>query len=82
MKWQGRQGSDNVEDRRGMGTTGKVAIGGGIGTVIIALVVLLLGGDPSGILNQGSTTTETGQYQPTAEEEQLAEFVSVVLKYT
>ncbi|HOB85935.1 MAG TPA: neutral zinc metallopeptidase [Bacteroidales bacterium] len=82
MKWQGRQGSDNVEDRRGMGTTGKVAIGGGIGTVIIALVVLLLGGDPSGILNQGSTTTETGQYQPTAEEEQLAEFVSVVLKDT
>jgi len=82
MKWQGRQGSDNVEDRRGMGTKGKVAIGGGIGTVLIALVVLLLGGDPSGILNQGAATTETGQYQPTAEEEQLAEFVSVVLKDT
>jgi len=82
MKWQGRQGSDNVEDRRGMGTTGKVAIGGGIGTVIIALVVLLLGGDPSGILNQSATTTETGEYQPTAEEQQLADFVSVVLKDT
>jgi len=26
MKWEGRQGSDNVEDRRGMGTTGKVAM--------------------------------------------------------
>lgn len=30
MKWQGRQGSDNVEDRRGM-TPGRMAIGGGIG---------------------------------------------------
>ncbi len=82
MKWQGRQGSDNVEDRRGMGSTGKVAIGGGIGTVIIALVVLLLGGDPSGILNQSSTTTESGQYEPTAEEQEMAQFVSVVLKDT
>ena len=82
MKWQGRQGSGNVEDRRGMGTTGKVAIGGGLGTVIIALVVLLLGGDPSGILNQTSNTTESVQYQPTAEEQELAQFVSVVLKDT
>jgi len=82
MKWQGRQGSGNVEDRRGMGTTGKVAIGGGLGTVIIALIVLLLGGDPSGILNQTSTTTEAGQYEPTAEEQELAQFVSVVLKDT
>ena len=60
MKWQGRQGSDNVEDRRGMSTGGKVAVGGGIGTVLIALVVLLLGGDPSGILNQTGTTAESG----------------------
>ena len=82
MKWEGRQGSGNVEDRRGMGTTGKVAIGGGIGTFIIALVVLLLGGDPSGILNQSSTTTESGQYEPTAEEQEMAQFVSVVLKDT
>ena len=82
MKWEGRQGSDNVEDRRGMGTTGKVAIGGGIGTVLIALVVLLLGGDPSGILNQTATTTESGQYEPTAEEQKMAQFVSVVLKDT
>ena len=82
MKWEGRQGSDNVEDRRGMGTTGKVAIGGGIGTVIIALVVLLLGGDPSGIINQTGTTSESGQYEPTAEEQKMAQFVSVVLRDT
>ena len=30
MKWQGRRQSDNVEDRRGVSTTGKIAAGGGI----------------------------------------------------
>jgi uncharacterized protein len=79
MKWQGRQGSDNVEDRRGM-STGKIAIGGGIGTVVIVLIVLLLGGDPSALLNNtGGSTSGTEQYKGTAEEEQLAKFVGVVL---
>jgi len=81
MKWQGRQGSDNVEDRRGM-STGKMALGGGIGTIVIVLVVLLLGGDPSSILNDSANTTESGQYQATPEEEELAQFVKVVLKDT
>lgn len=82
MKWQGRQGSGNVEDRRGM-STGKMAVGGGIGTIVIVLIVLLLGGDPSAILNnaepvsQEQTTTSFS-----AEEQELAQFVSVVLKDT
>jgi uncharacterized protein len=29
MKWQGRRQSDNVEDRRGMTSGGKLAAGGG-----------------------------------------------------
>lgn len=49
MRWQGGRQSSNVEDRRGMGG---VAVGGGIGTVIIALVVMLLGGDPGTVLQQ------------------------------
>ncbi|MCX6334724.1 MAG: zinc metallopeptidase [Bacteroidia bacterium] len=82
MKWQGRQGSDNVEDRRGM-SKGKMALGGGIGTIVIILIVLLLGGDPSALLNTTSSgTSGTEQYQPSAEEAQLAEFVKVVLKDT
>lgn len=80
MKWQGRQGSGNVEDRRGM-STGKMVAGGGIGTIAIALIVLLLGGDPSQILNNmGGSETET--VTATAEEEEMAQFVSVVLKDT
>ena len=80
MKWLGREGSNNVEDRRGI--SGRhVAIGGGIGTIVIAIIVLLLGGDPSQLLNmQGKTETE--QVQTSAEEDQMAKFVSVVLKDT
>ena len=35
MKWQGRRQSDNVEDRRGMSSGGKVVAGGGILGIII-----------------------------------------------
>lgn len=80
MKWQGRQGSDNVEDRRGM-SGGKMALGGGIGTIVIVLLVLLLGGDPSQ-LPDSTGGTDTGQVAATEEESQMAQFVSVVLKDT
>lgn len=83
MKWQGRQGSGNVEDRRGM-STGKMAVGGGIGTIVIVLIVLLLGGDPSSVLDtmQSPVSTEAGTAQFSAEEQEMAQFVSVVLKDT
>jgi predicted metalloprotease len=82
MKWQGRQGSNNVEDRRGMSTGTKV-VGGGVGTLVIVLLVWLLGGDPSSILEQsGRETTTTGTVEATEEENQMAQFVSVVLKDT
>jgi predicted metalloprotease len=82
MKWKGRQGSDNVEDRRGM-STGKMAVGGGIGTIVIVLIVLLLGGDPSAVVDtMQSTPVESGTATFTAEEEEMAQFVSVVLKDT
>jgi len=82
MKWKGRQGSGNVEDRRGM--SGKGLLGGGIGTIAIVIIIYLLGGDPSGIIQNASQTpnqTET-EYKPTAEEQELADFASVVLKET
>lgn len=84
MEWKGRKQSKNVEDRRG--SKAPVAIGGigGIG-IIIAIIVVLMGGDPSSIL--GGTTsqvkTETaGNYTPTKEEEEIADFVKVVLADT
>jgi len=82
MLWKGRRESSNVEDRRGLAP--KVAIGGGIGTILIALAIYLLGGDPSQLLNitQPETTESTSSYQGTAEENELAKFVSVVLADT
>ena len=84
MKWQGRQGSGNIEDRRGM-SKGRMVAGGGIGTVIILLIVLLLGGDPVKLLDslqQSSPATGTEQVSTSTEEDAMAQFVSVVLKDT
>ena len=84
MKWQGRQGSENVEDRRGM-SRGKMALGGGLGTIVIVIIVLLLGGDPSQLLKStqmDTPATESGQITTTPEEDEMARFVSVVLKDT
>jgi len=86
MRYKGRRQSSNIEDRRAMSTGKKIGIRGGIASVVIAIIVLLLGGDPSAILNLlqfAPQQTETaGDYQPTAQEEELAEFVGVVLADT
>lgn len=59
MKWLGRRGSGNIDDRRGM-SGGGIAIGGG--TIILVILGLLFGGDPQSILNQVS------QMQPAQQE--------------
>lgn len=82
MKWKGRMGSGNIEDRRGMSRRGMVA-GGGLGTIILVILVLLFGGDPSQLLNMGGdSSAPTEQVTTTHEEDEMAQFVSVVLKDT
>lgn len=82
MRWQGRRESNNVEDRRGISPRGM--IGGGIGTIAIVLVVLLLGGDPTSILQnvQVDNQTTNSNYTESAQDKELAKFVSVVLAET
>ena len=82
MDWKGRKKSSNVEDRRGL-SSGKMVVGG-IGGIILLLVFTLLGGNPVDIINnmQYTDTEVDSSYQATAEEEELAEFVSVVLAET
>ncbi len=84
MRWKGRRESSNVEDRRGMSPGGKGLVGGGIGTIAIVLVVLLLGGDPTSIIQnvQIDDQTTNTNYTETAEEKELAQFVGVVLAET
>ncbi|MBC7886210.1 MAG: neutral zinc metallopeptidase [Saprospiraceae bacterium] len=86
MKWEGRRQSDNLEDRRGMSTTGKVAAGGGAIGIIFLLIQMFLGGDNQEItqalqnqLGQGASQEE----RPLTEEEKLTgAFVSTVLAST
>ena len=84
MKWQGRRSSLNVEDRRGMPGKGIIGGGVGIGSVVIFIVYLLLGGDPTAILNNSQVQDPgaTSAYVETAKEKELADFSSVVLAET
>ena len=80
MRWLGGRSSNNVEDRRGR--SGGLAIGGGIGTLVIALIIgLITGKNPLELLNSESSTQQT-EYTASPEEEQNAKFVSVVLAET
>ena len=85
MRWQGRQGSGNVEDRRGIGGGG-IAVGGGIIGVIVLLFNLFTGGDvdPSQIPGVGGGGQQTTQQSPEQKraDDQLAQFTSVVLRET
>ncbi len=80
MRWTGRRGSSNVEDRRGSGT-GKMVAGGGIGTIVIVLIVWFLGGDPGQIPGEFGNV-QSGPVESTAAEDSMAQFVSVVLADT
>ena len=84
MLWKGQRQSDNVEDRRGI-TGRRVAVGGGLGAIALAVIVLLLGGNPDEVMQNLQTSQGPGQEQTrtlTAEEKELGEFVGVVLADT
>lgn len=84
MLWKGRRESENVEDRRGV-SRGGLAIGGGLGTVVLVLVAMLLGADPRELLEQvggGADPTTNSSRAPSPAEEELKHFVSVVLADT
>jgi uncharacterized protein len=83
MLWRGRQGSSNVDDRRGIGGGG-IAAGGGIGAIVIYLLYMFLGGDPSQApeLLPGQQQSRPISAQEKAEQDTLAQFVSVVLHDT
>jgi predicted metalloprotease len=83
MKWQGRQGSANVEDRRGMRTRGMgLPLGGGIGGILLLLLYsALTGTNPIDMVNSGAPAEETAPTGVPANDQQ-AQFISVVLKNT
>lgn len=80
MKWRGRRESDNVEDRRG--SRGGLAIGGGLGAIVIAVIYLIMGGDPNEVLNQTLQQQTQAPAVRSEAEEELASFSKVVLADT
>ena len=81
MRLDRRRESTNVDDRRGKKMGAGLGIGGAI---IVGIIALLLGKDPSDAiqnLNINDTQTESA-YTPTAEEEELASFTKKILAGT
>jgi predicted metalloprotease len=50
MRWLGGRESANVEDRRGMGGGSAVGIGGGVGAIVVVIIGLFFGIDPSTLM--------------------------------
>jgi uncharacterized protein len=84
VRWREGRRSENVEDRRGI--SGKGLAFGGIGSVVILIVALLLGVDPRTFLGGGDSSSP-GPNAPASrsanpEEEELKDFSSSVLANT
>lgn len=83
MRLEGRRESENVEDRRGMGTGTKIGLGGIGGLIIAGLLTLLMGGNITDVLQQaGGMAMEGGQVEYTQEEEDLARFSKQIMAST
>lgn len=85
MRWKGRERSQNVEDRR-MGKPARVAGGGSLVVLLIAVVMMFMGVDPRGLLD----AVQQQQAAPVADnpvariqpDDETGEFISVVLRDT
>ena len=80
MRWRGGRRSTNIEDRRGRRAAPRI-LGGGIGTIVLVLVAMYFGVDPTPLLEgmqSGGQASSEGS-RPTAEDlrnDPLADMVS------
>lgn len=85
MKWRGRAGSSNVEDRRGGGGGRGVGLplGGGVGGIVLLLVIsFVTGRNPLELMNALGPATAPVENGAPAERTPESEMVSVVLRHT
>jgi predicted metalloprotease len=81
MKWQGREGSTNIEDRRGMRMG--LPVGGGIGGLVLLLLFsALTGTNPLDLINGSSPEPNSVGTKGVSDDDPQAKFMSVVLKDT
>ncbi len=85
MLWKGLRQSENVEDRRGI-SRGGIAVGGGLGGVVVLILALLLGADPRQLLDQAQRPDPAAGTQSSRRinpaEEELKQFSATVLAGT
>ncbi len=89
MQWEDKRRSSNVEDRRGKSRGGKIAAGGGIGIIVIALLSLFTGRDLSFLNEFVGNGQQVTQDAPASKESlanrpdaRTADLVSVVMAST
>ncbi|WP_069299864.1 KPN_02809 family neutral zinc metallopeptidase [Neptunicoccus sediminis] len=83
MKWRGRQGSRNIEDRRRSGGVRAAGGIGGFGLLAVLAIGYFLGVDVTPFLNTGGSQITSGRsVELTPQDEQAAQFVSVTLADT
>lgn len=81
MKWEDRRRSSNVN----RGSKAPLAVGGGIGGLVIMLILYFIGVDPSVITNNNQQYQENTQIESSEvskERETLEDFLSVILADT
>ena len=83
MQLEGRRKSSNVEDRR---RSSGAVVGGGLGLggiIIVGLIMLLTGQDPSQVLQYiDDGSGQTGEYVETDQDRELFDFASTILAGT
>ena len=65
MRWEGERQSENVEDRRSI-SAGQIALGGGLGTILIVLLASFLTGADPRVLMQRFGAQAARQQAPAA----------------
>lgn len=87
MRWEDREESTNIEDRRGM-PVGGMAVGGGLGMLVIILLAMFLGMNPNQLMeqagDQAGVPAEERQIDPQREaaEAPIKKFVGVIFRDT
>jgi predicted metalloprotease len=90
MDWEKGEESENLEDRRGLGRR-TLAVGGGVGAVVVVLIATLLGVDPQK-LNQffggapaggkGGGDGQVDERPATLEGQRSRKFAATILRFT
>jgi predicted metalloprotease len=81
MEWRGRRESGNIEDRRGL-SGGHFVMGGGIGGLIIAAIIYLLGGNPGQVTDSNPSDQYAQSSRANDPNDTLRDEIGVILADT